>query len=188
MNPITNGTGRARDMRRYDKFIETLNDTGNITASCMVAGLSRRAVYDFRKESPEFAARWETALEIATDKLEYIARNRAELGVKRPIHYKGEVVDHVYEPSDRLMELLLKAHRPDKFNPNPKLDVSGSITVEVVQFQASSAGSVTYSGEAVRIEDSSNREGGHFEGGTPKDEAAEKSDPFEIADFSNLKP
>jgi hypothetical protein len=88
----TNRTDRAREA-----FIEALRETCNVSHAARVAGVGRRTVYDWRDTDPEFAAEWAEAEEEAVDKLEQVARERAIDG------------------SDKMMEILLKAHRPDKY-------------------------------------------------------------------------
>lgn len=182
-------------------FLTTLQDTGNVTASCLTAGIDRKSVYKWRESDTEFAERWEIALEIAVDKLEYVARNRAVQGVKEPIYYKGVLIDYVYRPSDRLMELLLKAHRPDKFNPIQKLQHSGMVSIAIVQFGDLGAAHPVIDVDATPQQvidnpedllqtvtdlDAQLEEGGSFQGGTPKTESRDNDDPPRIADFSNL--
>ena len=191
-------THRAR-AKTYDKFLETFQDTGNVTASCMVAGIDRRSIYRRKKSDAEFAELFDIALEISVDKLEYVARNRALDGVKEPVYYKGDIVGHVYKPSDRLMELLLKAHRPDKFNPVQKLEHSGGVSVSVVQFGADNIQdnqAVTVESTAQRVEEAEENQalssslpederGGHFAGGTPKSVLAENDEPPHVVKFAD---
>ena len=171
-------------------FLATLKDTGNVTAACMVAGFDRSHIYQRKKVDTSFAAAWEAAIEVSVDKLELVARDRALQGVKEPVYYKGYVVGHVHKPSDRLMELLLKAHRPDKFNPVQKLEHSGGVSVAVVQFGAPGAVSPV-------IEHSASTQlpgvvpGSQIEGGassddpTPKLAAPENDEACHVAKFSD---
>ena len=198
MQTVSQAAHRAR-VDPYQTFLSTLQDTGNITASCMVAGLHRRTIYRKKDSDPEFAELWEIAVEIAVDKLEYVARNRALKGVKEPVYYKGYAVGHVYKPSDRLMELLLKAHRPDKFNPVQKLEHSGGVSVSVVQFGGGNIQdnqAVTVESTAQRVEEAEENQalssplpederGGHFAGGTPKHAAAENDEPPHVVKFAD---
>ena len=85
-------TDRARDL-----FLTTLRETCNVSAACRAANIGRRTAYDWRNADAEFSAAWEEAEEEAVDKLEEVARNRA------------------IDSSDRMLEILLKAHRPDKY-------------------------------------------------------------------------
>lgn len=85
-------TDRAREI-----FLTTLRETCNVSASCRAAMIGRSAAYDWRRDDEGFRAAWEEAEEEAIDKLEEVARNRA------------------IDSSDRMMEILLKAHRPEKY-------------------------------------------------------------------------
>lgn len=57
--------------------------------------MGRRSAYDWREEDEEFAKDWDAAIEAAADRLEQVAYRRAATG-----------------KSDRMLEILLKAHRP----------------------------------------------------------------------------
>lgn len=88
----TSGTDRARAT-----FLEELRKTCNVSHSARLAGVGRRTVYNWREADAQFAAAWDDAEEEAVDALELAARERAIDG------------------SDRMMEILLKAHRPEKY-------------------------------------------------------------------------
>lgn len=102
-----------------ERFIAALRNSGNVRASCQAAGVERSTAYRAYMASPEFAGRWDEALEEAVDTLEAAAWSRARDGVVRhePIMYQGEKVAEkvITEYSDSLMTLLLKAHRPERF-------------------------------------------------------------------------
>lgn len=84
-------------------FIAALRGSGNIRASVQLAGVARSTVYEMRKTNATFAAQWAEAEEEAIEMLEMVARQRAIGG------------------SDRLMELLLKAARPEKYGDRLRL-------------------------------------------------------------------
>ena len=88
----TRVTDRARA-----KFLERLRQSPNVSEAARVAGFSRLTAYRMRNSDPEFAANWDDALEEAVDRLEQVAWTRAE------------------KTSDRLIEILLKGHRPEKY-------------------------------------------------------------------------
>lgn len=73
-----------------------------------MAGIGRTAVYEWRAEDPVFAAEWKDAEEQATDMLELEARRRA-----------------TEDKSDRMLEILLKAHRPEKFVERVRAEHTG---------------------------------------------------------------
>jgi hypothetical protein len=126
-------SGRTKRTKARDKkFFESLAATDNVTLSALAAGYARTSVYEHRESDPEFARQMDEAIEIATDALEEEARRRAKDGVDEPQFYQGAlVVDKKKKPicvrrySDRLMELLLKAHRPDKFRERVSQEISG---------------------------------------------------------------
>jgi hypothetical protein len=70
---------------RRELFLKVLADTGNVTAAVAAAGTSRTRVYELRKTDIAFAAAWDEAEEIATDRLEGEARRRAIEGVAEPL-------------------------------------------------------------------------------------------------------
>lgn len=109
-------TNRARK-----RFLLVLSEQANVSAACRAVGISNRCAYDHKNDDPEFAKMWADAVEVAVDKLEQEAWHRATHGVEKPIVHKGEVVGIVREPSDRLTELLLKAHRPEKYRDRMEL-------------------------------------------------------------------
>jgi hypothetical protein len=103
-------TDRARE-----KFLEVLRATCNVSEAARACGISRRTAYDHRDADPDFASAWDDAEQEAADALEREAWRRGVEGVDRPIMYQGQVVARSREYSDRLLELLLKAHRPAKY-------------------------------------------------------------------------
>lgn len=84
----------------WRKFLEHFEQYGNVSHAARAAGVTREAVYRKRHTSKLFAMEFDQARNIATENLEMIAYKRATAEV---------------EPSDRLMELLLKANAPDKY-------------------------------------------------------------------------
>jgi hypothetical protein len=103
---------------RQERFLKALADTGNVTAAVAAAGTSRTRVYELRKTDIAFAAAWDEAEEIATDRLEDEARRRAIEGVAEPLVSAGKLVRGddgqpitVRRYSDNLLLALLKARR-----------------------------------------------------------------------------
>ena len=80
-----------------------------------MCGVSRVCVYEHRNGDEAFAKLWDEAEQEAADKLEREAWRRGVEGVDKPIVYQGEVTGTYKEYSDRMLELLLKAHRGAKF-------------------------------------------------------------------------
>ena len=88
-------------------------------------GLARSSVYEWRDADAAFAAAWSDAEQEAADKLEREAWRRAVDGVNKPVTFQGAITATYLEYSDRLLELLLKAHRPEKFKERVSSELSG---------------------------------------------------------------
>lgn len=101
-------------------FIQRLSETGNVSAACRKAQISRVRAYELRNEDEVFRAAWDEALVMATEALELEARRRAE-GFPEPIYYNGKKIGIVRRYSDTLLIFLLKAHDP-KYRDNIKID------------------------------------------------------------------
>jgi hypothetical protein len=121
-------------------FISELRATGgNVTLSCEIAGISKRAAYDWRESDVEFAADWNEAVESGTEDLESEARRRALIGVDEPVFYQGEACGTVKKYSDTLLIFLLKGRRPDKYRDNVTIkveDVDRAIESELAKLAA----------------------------------------------------
>lgn len=132
MGKPTQRTGRTRQhaqerqrIRRKVAFLRALKDTGNVGSACKLAGIGRTQVYAWYNNDRRFAKLWDSCLEIATDALEAEARRRAIEGVQKPVYQGGKKVGTVTEYSDRMLELLLKAHRPAKYRERVSTEISG---------------------------------------------------------------
>jgi hypothetical protein len=99
--------GRTDRARAREIFIQQLRETCNVSHAARCAGIGRRTAYDWREADPAFAADWDSAEQEAVDALELVARERAIDG------------------SDRMMEILLKAHRPEKYVERFKGEIGG---------------------------------------------------------------
>jgi hypothetical protein len=105
------GSVRA-SARARDRFIRRLAESGNVADSLRRAGIVQRTAYKWRKTDVEFRALWEEAIDIAADGLVDEARRRAVDGVTEPIFQQGRRVGEIKRYSDRMLEILLKGHRP----------------------------------------------------------------------------
>ncbi|SMC96964.1 hypothetical protein [Novosphingobium sp. B1] len=104
-----------RTDRARETFIEMLAQTCNVSEACRAANISRSAAYQWRDEDADFAAAWKDAEEAAADRLEREAWRRAVDGTDKPVTFQGVITATYKEYSDRMLEILLKAHRPEKF-------------------------------------------------------------------------
>lgn len=113
-------------------FLATLRETGNVRASCEAAGIARSVAYGWRGENESFKELWVAAIEEAIDLLEEEAWRRGYDGVDKPIVYKGKVTTTYKEYSDRMLEILLKAHRK-KFREKVELTGEDGGPINVVK-------------------------------------------------------
>ena len=106
-------------------FLKWLRKKGNVTAACDKAKIDRTWVYDVRHWDADFATAGDEALAEATERLEMEARRRAHDGVLEPVFYKGDKVGTVRKYSDTLLIFLLKAHAPEKYRDNSRVELTG---------------------------------------------------------------
>jgi hypothetical protein len=110
---------------REQKFLDLLRATCNVSESARTAGICRRTAYEWREADTVFAAKWAEAEAEAADALEREAWRRGVEGTDRPITYQGEITGSYKEYSDRMLELLLKAHKPEKYKERVSNEHSG---------------------------------------------------------------
>lgn len=114
-------------------FIKRLCETGNVSAACRRAKITRQNAYVARANDALFDVAWKEALEVATEALELEARRRAEKGVLDPVYHQGMQVGQIRKYSDTLMIFLLKAHKPDTYRDNQHVQHSGSVDLNIVK-------------------------------------------------------
>lgn len=109
-------------------FLDTLRQGRTVQSGADAAGVDRSTVYLIRKRDKDFEKLWDDAYETGTDRVEEEATRRAFVGYKKPVFVKvgrynaegkrvGEDVVAREETvfSDRLMEIMMRARRPQKF-------------------------------------------------------------------------
>ncbi len=97
------------------KFLQCIAATGSLAYSLREVGVSRNSLNKALNEDTEFSCLYEEALFYASDMLELEARRRAVDGVEKGVYYQGELVDYEKQYSDRLLDVLLKANKANKF-------------------------------------------------------------------------
>jgi hypothetical protein len=99
-----------------------LADTANVAQACRAVTITRSTAYEWRAKSPSFSNSWDEAIETATDALEAEARRRGMEGVDEPVFQGGRKVGTIRRYSDRMLEILLKGHRPRVFSERFQVD------------------------------------------------------------------
>jgi hypothetical protein len=106
-----------------------------VTAAAEYAGVSRAMVFRWRRDDPEFALRWDEALQMGVDRLEDEAHRRAVHGVVRPVYQGGAKVGEIREYSDTLLLAILRGKRPEVYcRPDVNVNIKGK--VELTREQA----------------------------------------------------
>lgn len=152
-----------RTPEKVTAFCAALAETANIGKACAAVGMGRTTAYDWRDDDPEFAARWDRAMQIGVTALEDEVKRRAFDGVDEPLVHQGQVtfvmeekrtksgrvmidkatglprlvikrdeqgnriVASIKKYSDQLAIVLLKAHAPDKYRDNSKVEMAGAM-------------------------------------------------------------
>ena len=99
-------------------FLAALRRSGVVRSACRAARVGRSTAYRHRETDPDFAERWDDAIEDAVDGMESEARRRAVDGTDRPVFHAGKQIGTIREYSDTLLIFLLKANRPEKYRDN----------------------------------------------------------------------
>ena len=114
-----------------ETFLKLYRGNGVINRSAHDLKISPETPRQHAKKHPEFAARMAQALQDYRDVLEMEAHRRAVEGIDKPVYYKGSVVGHIREYSDRMLELKLKRNIPE-YRDRHTLDVTHGGGVLVV--------------------------------------------------------
>jgi hypothetical protein len=106
------------------RFLKEIAASGSTSAGCKVAHVDRTTVYRWRVEDPDFQVEEDRARETLIDSMEAEAFRRGVKGVQRPVYQAGALAGYVTEYSDLLLQLLLRANRPDKYREKNDIQVA----------------------------------------------------------------
>jgi hypothetical protein len=115
-----------------------------------MAGVNREFIWEWRRDDAAFAAAFEAAMALSTETLEDEAIRRAFEGVPKPVFHKGRKVAEINEYSDRLLEVLLRARKPEQYGNRP--------TVVIPPPQQGNTGTPHTVLDAIRIAESNTQE------------------------------
>lgn len=88
----------------------------NLSASAQAAGVHPRAIKKRIELDPTFADLYQQAEDALTHAAEHVAYNRAIHGTQRPIFQHGEIVGHVTDIDNRLLQWWLERRKPDTYH------------------------------------------------------------------------
>jgi len=123
MPPKTKPRRRGRPAvpaARLKTFLAHLGETASVAGAAARAEVQRSTLYQLRKHDASFAARWDEARALGVERLEDEAMQRTLDGVQKPVFYAGQQIASVQQFNDRLLQFLLKAHKPETYDrPRP---------------------------------------------------------------------
>lgn len=115
-----------------EKFLKALvRNGGNVSLAAKSIKMNRRYMYEVKARPTEtkFSEAWDNAVEEGIDAVEGEIFRRAVKGVNTPVFYKGELVTIVKEYSDRLLECMIKAKRPE-YRDGPTIVNTNTVVLE----------------------------------------------------------
>ena len=142
IEPTTHrGVVLPSDSAKQVQFLAAYAILGVIGQAAKTAGCNRDSHRYWLTHDPDYPARFADAQATANEALEIECRRRAKQGVERMKFYKGEpIIDPrsgkpyiEHEFSDRLLELALKAHLPDKYAERRKIESVTTLVDPVLQ-------------------------------------------------------
>lgn len=114
--------------KQKNAFLASLRQIPVVAAACMAANISRAWAYRLRKSDPSFALEWDEAIEEGVEAAEIEMHRRGVIGYPgRPVVHKGRVVREITEYSDALLLAWVRAHRPDKYRDNSKIELHNGV-------------------------------------------------------------
>lgn len=118
--------GKDLTPKQKTDFLRKLRITaGNVSKAVAIVGISRTAVYEFRNSNADFRQAWDDVIDQVCDAAEEELYRRAVKGTLEPVFYKGVKIASIRKFSDRAIELLLKAKRPNVYRE--RLDINNQI-------------------------------------------------------------
>jgi hypothetical protein len=133
--PEKGGRSVELDSNRFTLICEELARTGSKYKACEALNFAYHTVQATIKEAEgrgddSWRQLWDASYDQFRDSLEQEAVRRSRDGVLTPVFGKDGKVGEVQMYSDRLMEVLLKGHFPDRYRD--KLFAAGTLGLEPV--------------------------------------------------------
>lgn len=113
--------------KRRELFLDLIAaNGGNEWKAALAVGYpNTTALRAARKADPEFARKWDEAIEASNAVLEHHAIERGTIGIEKPIYYQGEIAGVERVPDSNLLVTVMKARMPDKYSE--KREIKGTV-------------------------------------------------------------
>jgi transposase-like protein len=108
-----------------EQFLAHLRTGMPVLTAAALVGVGRKTVYRWREGSLEFRQAWDEAYASGSDAVEEVARRRAMDGWLEPVFQGGVEVGDIRRYSDRLLDRLLRARKPEMFGE--RLTLAGTV-------------------------------------------------------------
>ena len=109
-----------------DRFIAVYAQTGNLTESARIAGVTNLTVYKHIKKGGEFANRHQEAKKLAAQFVMDKCVEYATVGMPRPVVKDGVVTGYTREPSPLILKMLAERLVPELAPPEQKINLQVS--------------------------------------------------------------
>lgn len=119
----------AHNTNKQRKFLKILRETFNFSKSAKKAGANVSTIYAYMNACPEFKKLVDEARSAACDDMEEEAYRRAVHGTAKDVYHQGQVVGKEMVYSDRLMELMLKGHKPEVYGNKQSIELTANVDV-----------------------------------------------------------
>lgn len=113
------------------RFLDKFREVGIVLKACQDAQVGRRTVYGWLERDEAFKTLYLEAAEDASDRCEAEALRRGVDGWDEPVYQGGEQVGTIRKFSDRMLELTLKARRPERFRERHEHTGAGGGPIQV---------------------------------------------------------
>ncbi len=107
-----------------EAFLAEFAKSWIIGTACTVANCSREAVYNWRRNDPDFSAAYDKAKLEADDHIRDEIFRRAVLGIEEPMVSSGRIVTTVRRYSDSLLTLLARSRMREEFSDRQEIAVT----------------------------------------------------------------
>lgn len=104
-------------------FLAAVAECGRPTQVCRDLRIHYPTIHALKRDDPDFKIAFDQAMAQAYDGFEDEARRRAFEGYLKPVYQQGMRVGEVREFSDALAMMMLKAGKPEAYNPKTELQL-----------------------------------------------------------------
>jgi hypothetical protein len=114
---------KVKPKKELEKFVNYLEESGNITTSAKLSKISKRTVYYYKENDEDFRLEWESAMERWSDKMEGEAFALIN----------HQFVEKDYKSNPALLIFLLKGAKPNKYQEHVQQDTTAMKLIDEIK-------------------------------------------------------